>query len=159
MKKKKKFKKHGFRNAAPKSRNAGPIGAPRPRASRQQSQETPLTRLAWTAGGAAGAALAGSLLARQGWAPKTVATAMTAVGAGLAWKGDGERVRDLGTGVMSASGSQLALMIIDDREKPAPATQVAIKKPANAGELPPGALESALERAKARLSLEEREQE
>ncbi|MFT3697697.1 MAG: hypothetical protein QM831_31450 [Kofleriaceae bacterium] len=159
MKKKKKFKKHGFRNAAPKSRNAAPFAAPRVRAPRQLAQETPFTRLAWTAGGAAGAALAGSLLARQGWAPKTVATAMTAVGAGLAWKGDGEKVRDLGTGVMSASGSQLALMIIDDRDAKAPAAQVAVKKPANAGELPPGALESALERAKARLAMDEREQQ
>ncbi|HEY0254705.1 MAG TPA: hypothetical protein VGC41_24435 [Kofleriaceae bacterium] len=158
-KKKKKLKKHGFRNAGGKTRNAAP-SAPRPRSAK--APEDPLTRLAWTAGGAAGAALAGSLLARQGWAPKTVATAMTAVGAGLAWKGDGDRVRDLGTGVMSASGSQLALMIIDDRDvhKAPPEPQVvAIKKPANAGALPPGSLEAALERAKARLALEEREQE
>jgi hypothetical protein len=47
---------------------------------------------------------------------------------------------------------------MEDREKKAaPATQVA-KKPANAANaLPPGALESALERAQARLTLSARE--
>ena len=62
---------------------------------------------------------------------------------------------------MSAAGSQLALMLIDDRDK-TPSTTTASStttppsqpaKPANAGELPPGALESAFERAKARLAL------
>ena len=53
---------------------------------------------------------------------------------------------------LSAAGSQLALMLIDDRE-PAQAPKVAVKKPANADELPPGALESAFERARERLSL------
>ena len=55
---------------------------------------------------------------------------------------------------MSAAGSQLALMLIDDRERKAPAPQAAAtKKPANADELPPGALENALERARQRLAL------
>src|SRR4029079_13342532 len=99
-----------------------------------------------------------------GGAPKTIATALAAVGGGLAWKGDAPTIRSVGAGVMSAAGSQLALMMIDDRDKqaaPAPAvaaTQVA-KKPSNAGELPPGALESALARAQARLALEARERE
>ena len=60
---------------------------------------------------------------------------------------------------MSAAGSQLALMLIDDHEHKVaaaaapPQTADAAKKPANAGELPPGSLESAFERAKARLVL------
>jgi len=67
----------------------------------------------------------------------------------------------VGAGAMSAAGSQLALMLIDDRDK-TPSTTTASStttppsqpaKPANAGELPPGALESAFERAKARLAL------
>jgi hypothetical protein len=151
MAKKKKFKKHQFRNAAPRAPRSG-----------KPEEETAIKRLAYTAAGAAGTALAGSFLAHEGWAPKTIATALAAVGGGLAWKGDAPTIRSVGAGVMSAAGSQLALMIIDDREKKAapaptaPATQVA-KKPSNAGELPPGALERALSRAQARLALEARE--
>ncbi|MBV8758627.1 MAG: hypothetical protein JO257_15175 [Deltaproteobacteria bacterium] len=153
-KKKPKFKKHHLRNVAPRA----------PRAAGKPQEETPMKRLAYTAAGAAGTALAGSFLAHEGWAPKTIATALAAVGGGLAWKGDAPTVRSVGAGVMSAAGSQLALMMMDDREKksgPVVATapaQVA-KKLANAGELPPGALENALARAQARLALEARESE
>ncbi len=158
MGKKKKNKKHPFRNAAP--------SAPRtPRASQSgKVEETPLKRLGLTAAGAAGTSLAGSFLAHEGWAPKTIATALAAVGAGLAWKGDGPGIRSVGAGVMSAAGSQLALMIMDDRDHksgggPAQATVPApTKKPANAGELPAGSLENAFERAKVRLAMASGEQ-
>lgn len=146
---KKQTHHHSYRNAAPRAPSA-----PRPRGARAED-ETPLKRLAYTAGGAAGTALAGSFLAHEGWAPKTIATALGAVGAGLAWKGDTSTVRSIGAGMMSAAGSQLALMVIDERDRkpaPAPATQVA-KKPSNVDALPPGSLESALERAQARLAL------
>ena len=150
-KNKKKFRKqshhHTYRNAVPRAPSV-----PRPRAAKPE-EETPLKRLAYTAGGAAGTALAGSFLAHEGWAPKTIATALGAVGAGLAWKGDAPTVRSVGAGMMSAAGSQLALMMIDERDhKAVPTTQVA-KKPSNADNLPPGALESALERAQARLAI------
>ena len=151
MAKKKRGKKHPFRNAAPR--------APR---TKPEPEETPLKRLAATAGGAAGTALAGSFLAHEGWAPKTIATALAAVGAGLAWKGDAPTIRSVGAGVMSAAGSQLALMVLDDRDRKAPtvATAPATKKLANASNaLPPGALESALGRAQARLSISAREHE
>jgi hypothetical protein len=154
MAKKKKGKHYSFRNAAPRTPRAG-----------KAEDETPLKRLAATAGGAAGTALAGSFLAHEGWAPKTIATALAAVGAGLAWKGDAPTIRSVGAGVMSAAGSQLALMIIDERDKKATTASVAsqqvavAKKPANAGELPPGALDAALQRAQARLSLSAREAE
>ena len=142
MAKKKKLKK--FRNAAPRAPRAA--GA---------TEETPLKRLGLTAAGAAGTSLVGSFLAREGWAPKTIATALAAVGAGLAWKGDAPTIRSLGAGAMSAAGSQLALMMLDDRDHKASAAtaQASAKKPANAGELPPGSLENAFERAKARLAL------
>ena len=156
-KKKKPKKHHAYRNAAPRA--SGVLRAPR---APKSEDETPLKRLALTAGGAAGTALAGSFLAHEGWAPKTIATALAAVGAGLAWKGDAPGIRSIGAGVMSAAGSQLALMVIDDHDhKAAPAApQVAVKKPANAANaLPPGALESALERAQARLALSARESE
>ena len=151
--KNRKKSQHHYRNAAPRL----PSVSRSPRAARSE-HETPLKRLALTAGGAAGTALAGSFLAHEGWAPKTIATALTAVGAGLAWKGDAPGVRSVGAGVMSAAGSQLALMVIDDRDKKA--TTAPAKKPANAANaLPPGSLENALERAQARLALSARESE
>ncbi len=113
-------------------------------------------RLGYTAAGAAGTALLGSFLARQGWAPKTIAGALAAVGAGLAWKGDGSTIKSVGAGTMSAAGSQLALMLIDDRDrgsKPKAPTVAVVKKPANTDGLPPGALESAFERARERIAL------
>jgi hypothetical protein len=141
-KKKHKFMKH--RNAAPRAPRAAKPG-----------DSTSFHQLGYTAAGAAGTALLGSFLARQGWAPKTIAGALTAVGAGLAWKGDGATTKSIGAGTMSAAGSQLALMMIDDRGKPAPVQTAAVvkPKPANADELPPGALESAFERARERLAL------
>lgn len=146
----KKHKKRKHRNAAPApraSRNAAPA-ARSPRANR--TDDTSLQHLGYTAAGAAGTALVGSLLAKRGWAPKTIASALTAVGAGLAWKGDGSTIRSIGAGTMSAAGSQLALMVIDDQDHHgAPAT----KKPANADGLPPGALEGAFERARRRMAL------
>lgn len=137
---KKKHQKGRLRNAAPVL----------PRARKPRDEETPLRRLGYTAAGAAGTALIGSFLASQGWAPKTIAGALTAVGAGLAWRGDEATLRSVGAGTMSAAGSQLALMMIDDRPRHATAPA---KKPANADDLPPGALESAFERARARLAL------
>jgi hypothetical protein len=144
MKKKHKFKHSKYRNAGP--RNLAPRA---PRA--KPPEETQLHRLGYTAAGAAGTALIGSFLAREGWAPKTIASALAAVGAGLAWKGDGSTIRSVGAGAMSAAGSQLALMVIDDRDKKPAATPA--KKPANADGLPPGALESAFERARERMML------
>jgi hypothetical protein len=142
---KKKHKKHKptFRNAAPRL----------PRVSRTaDGDETPLRRLGYTAAGAAGTALVGAFLATKGLAPKTIAGALSAVGAGLAWRGDDPMIRSVGAGTMSAAGSQLALMLIDDHDKkPAPAAPT--KKPSNAVELPAGALEAALERARTRLAL------
>jgi hypothetical protein len=141
-KKKHKFTKH---------RNAAPPRAPRaPRTPGKPELETSGHRLGYTAAGAAGTALLGSFLARQGWAPKTIAGALAAVGAGLAWKGDGSTIKSVGAGTMSAAGSQLALMMIDDRGKPAAAPA---PRPKNADELPADALESAFERARQRMAL------
>ena len=141
---KKKNKHHPgrHRNAAPRA----------PRAATKPGEETPLQRLGYTAAGAAGSAMAGAFLARQGWAPKTIAGVLAAVGAGLAWKGEGNTIRSLGAGTMSSAGGQLALMVIDDREQPK--VQVATaKRPSNADELPPDALQSAFERAREQIAL------
>ena len=168
MSKRKKTKKqphhshprHGYRNAAPR--------APRAPARKPEVEETPLRRLAYTAAGAGGTALAGSILLQEGWAPKTIATALTAVGAGLAWKGDAANVRSVGAGVMSAAGGQLAILTIEDHEKKsAPSAQddltagstQSARKPSNAAGLPPGSLSDALDRARSRLRLAARAHE
>ncbi len=141
-----------------KHRNAWPPRNATPRAPRtsRAADDTSMHQLGYTAAGAAGTALVGSFLARQGWAPKTIAGALAAVGAGLAWKGDGSTIKSVGAGTMSAAGSQLALMLIDDREhgkRPVVVTAATTKKLANADGLPPGALESAFERARERIAL------
>ena len=143
---KKKSKKHTFRNAGPRT----------PRTAKADD-ETSLKRLAYTAGGAAGTALAVSFLKREGWAPKTAATTLTAVGAGLTWKGDAPTIRSLGAGVMAGAGSQLAMMLLADRdpetktETHAPA--VAPKRLSNSDGTSAAALEAALERARSRVAL------
>jgi hypothetical protein len=152
----KRKSKHPARRSG--HRNAG--GPPAPRAKRNEA-ETTLHRLGYTAAGAAATALAGSLLAHEGWAPKTIAGALTAVGAALAWRGDDPMVRSVGAGTMAAAGSQLALMLINDRgdTKPrAPTPQAALPPKRQAEALPPGALEAAFERARARLAMATDEQ-
>lgn len=74
-------------------------------------------QLAFTAAGAAGSALLGAILARQGYAPKTVSGALAALGAGLAGIGDSDALRALGAGAMSGSGAQLVLMLFAEYEE------------------------------------------
>ena len=144
---KKKKTKHTF----VRHRNAGPPRAPR---AGKPEDETSTHRLGYTAAGAAGSALIGALLARQGWAPKTIAGTLTALGAGLAWKGEGSTTKSLGAGTMSAAGAQLAMMMIDDHQtKQEVKVATVVKKPANADDLPPGSLENAFERARERLTI------
>jgi len=73
-------------------------------------------QLAFTAAGAAGAALLGAILAQRGYAPKTVSGALAALGAGLAGIGDSKALRALGAGAMSGSGAQLVLMLFAEYE-------------------------------------------
>jgi hypothetical protein len=162
-KKTKKHKpKHSFRNAAPPSRtsnarpsNARPSTGARPRAM-GLGDDTAGWRAIKTAGGAVGAALACAFIARQDWLPpKAITGAVSAVGATLAVGGHSDTLRTIGLGAMSAAGAQLGLMLIDDHYQgdPTPNATPPAKKPANAQELPPGALEAAYERARARLAM------
>ena len=146
---KKKNKKHRpFRNAGPS----------RPRSS-ANADETSLTRLAYTAGGAGGVALAGAFLAHEGMSPKTIAAALGATGVALAWKAGDPAMRSVGAGAMSAAGAQLALLMIEDhdRKKTEGTTVADASAPKRqSAQLPPGALENALSRAQARLALSDR---
>jgi hypothetical protein len=159
--------KHAFRNAAvPRARRAS--SHPRASSSNEgdetaEHKETAGRTTLKTAGGAIGAALTCALLARENWIPPKVVTGLvSAVGTTLAVLGASTTLRAVGSGVMSAAGAQLGLMLIDDHYDNV-ATQKAIatatadaqkaKKQANADALPPGALESAYERARARLAM------
>jgi hypothetical protein len=160
--------KHAFRNAMP-PRASRERSSPHASTSKEGNDETAAhedtagkTTLK-TAGGAIGAALACAYIARENWIPpKFVTGLVSAVGTTLAVLGGTTTLRAVGSGVMSAAGAQLGLMLIDDHYDNV-ATQKAIatatadaqktKKQANADTLPPGALESAYERARARLAM------
>ena len=149
---------HHGRKPAHRRNSGGAVAmsAPRPRPRARPRPAPPeedgnLRRLLYTAGGAAGTALVGSFLAREGWAPKTIAGLLTAAGGVASWTSDDPTVQQLGAGAMSAAGSQLALLMLDGRdESPKPANPA---RQANAEELPPGALEAAFERARSRLAV------
>jgi hypothetical protein len=160
-KKTKKSKpKHSLRNAASPSRSSM---AMRPssdsrRNSFSRGYDSDAMRVAKVAGGMLGATLACAFIAREDWLPPKVVTgAVSAVGAALAVGGHSNTLKAVGTGVMAAAGGQLGLLLIDDhqanRTNPATSAVATAKKPANAESLPPGALESAYERARARLAL------
>lgn len=83
-------------------------------------QLSTVQQLVFTAAGAAGSALLGAILARKGYAPKTIAGVIAAVGAAFAGISDSDALRALGAGAMSGSGAQLVLMLFaehDDRSK------------------------------------------
>ena len=146
MAKKKSKHKFKYRNAAPR--------APRAPRSADHGEETSLKRLGMTAAGAAGCAFLGGFLTKQGWAPKMISGALTALGAGLTWKGEGATTKSVGSGAMSSAGGQLVLMLMEDHtNKPAQTQGATAPAKRQADALPPGSLENALERARARLAI------
>ena len=81
------------------------------------AEETSTLRdLAFTAAGAAGSALLGAMLARRGYAPKSVSGAIAALGAGFAGIADSDALRAFGAGAMSGAGAQLVLMLFLEYE-------------------------------------------
>lgn len=183
LKPKKKYKRNLFRNAArpPRITNATPAQGGTNSADKKQTTWGFDTLK--TAGGALGAALTCALVAREEViAPVAVTSIVTAAGTSMALFGRNETVRHVGAGIMSAAGAQLGLMLLDNHYDNL-ATQKAITqakaekaqaerlvqvekalvdkaladksktKPANIEGLPPGALEAAYERARARLSM------
>lgn len=152
--KKKKFRHPALRNAAPIAAPARPRVARAPRArSEAAAGESPLRRLGYTAAGAAGSAIVGSFLAREQWAPKTIAGLLTTAGAIASWTSHDPLVQNIGSGAMAAGGGQLALMLLDDHEKDKTGDKPGSTKRANADGLPTGAIESAFERARARMAV------
>jgi hypothetical protein len=172
----KKTKRKRAARSAPRStyRNAAPSGASKPK------EETPLARIGYTVAGAGAAALAVTMFEHEKWEPKKVAGLLGLGGAALAWRTADKAMKSIGLGVTSAAGAQLALLVMNDHDKKladaaassaqSDAATVAqnstpaqnslpastAQRPANAAQaLPPGALESALARAQARLALAE----
>jgi len=183
-KKKQNHKRNLFRNAARPSHATSPGGGGGARrgGGERNTGGAPAQKRTWgtetlkTAGGAIGAALTCAYIARENWIPPVFVTGLvTAVGSTLAVLGRNETLRNVGSGVMSAAGAQLGLMLIDNhydnlsRQKAiaqaqaekaqadklaAEKAQADKSKPARSAEsLPPGALEAAYERARARLAM------
>lgn len=177
---KKKPHRRQLRNAA--TMRAPAVRAPRPSGVATTSTETDKRKTSWvpetlqTAGGAAGAAVTCALAARENLMPPMFITGLvTAVGGTLAVLGRSETLRNVGAGMMSAAGAQLGLILIDNhydnletqnritaaQALKATADRVAADKAKadqakatrSAESLPPGALEAAYERARARLAM------
>jgi len=129
---KQKFKHHVHRNAVPRA-----------------EAETPLERVGYTAGGAVASAFLGGYLAKQGWPPKTIASALALLGAGLSWQGETALVKNIGSGVMASSGGQLVREMFGNGEVKREAPQLA-----NARALGPGELAGAFERVRKRLAMQ-----
>lgn len=107
--------------------------------------------------GSAITAGAGAYAAANDWAPEKVAGVLTAGGLIMAWTGDGDAVKTIGSGVATSAAAQLGIALVDKHRKQSSApAQVAAapKRPANAGEMPPEALRDALERWRLQMSLE-----
>jgi hypothetical protein len=87
------------------------------RADRTKIEDNPLARVGYTAAGAAGAAVVGVILTREGWEPKSAAGLLAAAGGAASWASEDARIQCLGAGAMSAAGGQLALLLLDEREQ------------------------------------------
>jgi len=122
------------------------------------------TTLASVIGGGGGALL-GGVAANRGWDPAMVALAMTVGGGVGAYTLDGN-LRVAANGLAAAGAGQLALALLaksaDTKDeaagtsKPAKKNSVSTQpQPANAGGLPAGSIESAFERARHRLAVED----
>lgn len=127
--------------------------------------ETPGWRLGANLLGASVASIGGALATRWGWHPTSIAGLVTAAGAIGAWQSKGI-AQSVGTGVLSAGGSQLTLLLLqktkeNQHTKDSPQGQA--PKPPDPKETPqrrqaaglaPGALDAAFERARAAMTLD-----
>ena len=140
---------------------------PRPRTTRRRRlRNAPPpnldTTLASALGGGGGAVL-GGVLANKGWDPTTIAIAMTLGGGVGAYMLDGN-ARIAANGLAAAGAGQLALSLLAKNalnDPPKASAQPAAPKLAEAGKkgrdayLPDGSIETAFERARHRLAMED----
>ena len=155
-------KKHKpkHRNARPRRRsyrNRGAVALPMARVHSLGASEEEYgagERLAHAAMGAVVTTTMGAFLANQGWKPETISGALALAGAGLAWKGDGEVTRNIGSSVMSAACAQFGLLMLDKRKAAPPQLAQAQVAKRNGADVENGALQAALERARMRMALE-----
>ncbi len=120
------------------------------RADRTTMEDNRLVRIGYTAAGAAGAAVVGVILSREGWEPKSAAGLLAAVGGAASWASEDVRIQCLGAGAMSAAGGQLALLVLDERER---------KGPRNVGRVSHAALREHFRRVREQLGLRVAEKE
>ena len=161
---KKKFRhkfRNGFRNDPRPSRSTSSRPSIEGKSGGSEGKLSPGRAALYTAGGAAAAAITCALVARENLLPPTFVTGLvTAIGGTAVAIAESETYRAVGQGVMAAAGAQLGLVLLDNHyqetaKKPVVAAKPDAKKPANAENLPPGALEAAYERARRRLAMAE----
>ncbi len=110
--------------------------------------------------GSAGSSVLGGNAVRLGIPPLWTALGLGVLGSSVAGLATSENTREVGTGWLSAVASQIVLMSMGAASKPttvvvAQQSPPPAPKPKNAdlGTLPPGALDSAFERARAELAV------
>lgn len=161
---KKRFRhklRNGFRNDPRPSRSTSSRASAEGKSEGPEGKLSPGRAALYTAGGAAAAAITCALVARENLLPPTFVTGLvTAIGGTAVAIAESETYRAVGQGVMAAAGAQLGLVLLDNHyqetaRKPVMAAKPDAKKPSNAENLPPGALEAAYERARRRLAMAE----
>jgi hypothetical protein len=133
-------------------------------AEKEKKRETPGWGALKAVGGALATTVGGAYLARQNFLPpKAMSVVLTGLGALLALEGP-DNWKSIGVGAMSAAGSQLGFMLIDDdlikapddtekKEEKAPSKPAAPPGKRQAGNVPADALARAYDRARLRMAL------
>ena len=144
------------RNAAPRATSPA---RPRGGADSAQPSKADTVRHLWqSVVGSAGASALGALSVRWGFHPLAVMGGLGGLGSIVSVFGKNPGTRNAATGVASAASSQLILQQIAAPPAPVTVTATAIPTPtriknADLGQLPPGMLDAAFERARAELAV------
>jgi hypothetical protein len=158
---KKPRRRQAYRNAA-RAKPSQPASSNEPTDTPTGTADDRALDTLKVAGGGLLGALACAIAARLDLARPEIVTGTAALlSLGLAVQDKYKGLRTVGAGALAGTGGQLALLLVDDLQRPpnkdgAPAVASASpppKKPSNAEGLPPGALEAAYERARRRMAL------
>lgn len=144
-----------FRNATTAPRWAG---QPMRRTREEVGDDAPGWQVAKLASGALAAAFTCAFVARRNWLPAKIITgAVATIGAVLAAASGSNTLRAVGSGAMAWTVGELGLGLVDDLVRRRFRAQVGhaatLAEPATTVGLPPGALEAAFARARARLEM------